>query len=88
MEIITERLISREFLFNDWPAVLAYQQDHRYLEFYPFSTRIGSDTKEFVQWYLDEQTESPRNRVQLAVVLKETNEVIWNVGVHRKPEND
>lgn len=88
MEIITERLILREFLFNDWPAVLAYQQDHRYLEFYPFSTRIGSDAKEFVQWYLDEQTESPRNRVQLAVVLKETSELIGNAGVHRKPGND
>ena len=58
------------------------------LEFYPFSTRIGSDTKEFVQWYLDEQTESPRNRAQLAVVLKETSELIGNAGVHRKPGND
>ena len=88
MEIITERLILREFLFNDWPAVLAYQQDHRYLEFYPFFTRIRSDTNEIVQWFLDEQTESPRNRVQLAVVLKETSELIGNAGVHRKPEND
>ena len=88
MEIITERLILREFLFDDWPAVLAYQQDHRYLEFYPFFTRIGSDTKEIVEWFLDEQAESPRNRVQLAVVLKETSELIGNAGVHRKPEND
>ena len=88
MEIITERLILREFLFDDWPAVLAYQQDHRYLELYPFFTRIRSDTNEIVQWFLDEQTESPRNRVQLAVVLKETSELIGNAGVHRKPEND
>ena len=78
MKIITERLILHEFLLNDWPAVLAYQQNHRYLEFYRFSTLIGSDTEEFVQWYLDEQTESPRNRVQLAVVLKETSELIGN----------
>ena len=78
MEIITEHLILREFLFNDWPVVLEYQQNHRYLEFYRFSTLIGSDTEEFVQWYLDEQTESSRNRVQLAVVLKETSESIGN----------
>ena len=88
MEIITEHLILREFLFNDFPVVLAYQQSHKYLEFYRFSTLIGSDTEEFVQWYLDEQTESPRNRVQLAVVLKETSNFIGNAGVHRKPEND
>ena len=88
VEITTERLILREFVLDDWPAVLAYQQDPRYLEFYPFITRTESDAKEFVQWFLDEQAESPRRRFQLAVVLQEIRELIGNVGIRRKPENE
>jgi len=30
LEITTERLLLREFLLDDWRAVLAYQQDARY----------------------------------------------------------
>ena len=88
MEIKTERLKLREFVLDDWPAVLAYQQDQRYLEFYPFVTRTESDAKEFVQWFLDEQAESPRRRFQLAVTLAKTGELIGNAGIRRKPEND
>ena len=88
MEIKTERLILREFVLDDWPAVLAYQQNPRYLEFYPFVTRTESDAREFVQWFLDEQAESPRSRFQLAVTLNETGELIGNAGIRRKPEND
>lgn len=88
MEIKTERLKLREFVLDDWPAVLAYQQDQRYLEFYPFVTRTESDAKEFVQWFLDEQPESPRRRFQLAVTLEETGELIGDAGIRRKPEND
>lgn len=60
MEIKTHRLILREFEPTDWPAALAYQQDARYLEYYPWFARAESDVKEFVQWFLDEQTESLR----------------------------
>jgi len=88
VEIKTERLKLREFVLDDWPAVLAYQQDQRYLEFYPFVTRTESDAKEFVQWFLDEQAESPRRRFQLAVTLEETGELIGDAGIRRKPEND
>gem|GEM_PF-3588785 len=45
MEITTERLLLREFLLDDWRAVLAYQQDARHLEYYPWSARTESDAK-------------------------------------------
>lgn len=88
MEITTERLLLREFVFDDWPAVLAYQQDPRYLEYYPQLTRVEADAKEFVQWFLDEQAESPRRRFQLAAVHRESGELIGNCGIRRKPDND
>ena len=88
MEITTERLLLREFVFDDWPAVLAYQKDPRYLEYYPQPTRGESDAKEFVQWFLDEQAESPRRRIQLAAVLRKSGELIGNCGIRRKPDNE
>jgi len=35
MILATDRLLLREFNSNDWPAVLEYQRDPRYLRFYP-----------------------------------------------------
>ena len=81
MEITTERLLLREFLLDDWRAVLAYQQDARYSEYYPWSARTESAAKGFVQWFLDEQTESPRRRIQLAVIQRETGLLIGNCGI-------
>lgn len=88
MQILTERLVLREFGPDDWPAVLEYQQDPRYLEFYPWVIRTESDAKEFVQWFLDEQAESPRRKFQLAVVLRESGTLIGNCGIRRKPDNE
>jgi hypothetical protein len=39
MNIATERLGLREFVAEDWPAVLAYQRDPSYLRFYPSTNR-------------------------------------------------
>ena len=88
MQITTERLILREFESIDWPAVLAYQQDSRYLEFYPWPTRTESDVQKFVQCFLNEQSESPRRRFQLAAILRENGALIGNCGIRRKPDND
>jgi hypothetical protein len=34
VEIKTERLVLREIRTDDWPAVLEYQRDPRYLRYY------------------------------------------------------
>ena len=39
MYIVTDRLVLREFVIDDWPAVLAYQRDPRYLRFSPWTNR-------------------------------------------------
>ena len=44
--------------------------------------------KSSVQWFLDKQAESPRRRIQLAVILRETGLLIGNCGIRRKPESD
>ena len=88
MRIATDRLILREFVVEDWPDVLAYQRDSRYLRLYPWTDRTEEDAKEFVQMFIDQQNESPRRKFQLAITLPESDRLIGNCGIRRKLEND
>ena len=88
MRIVTDRLVLREFVAGDWPAVLAYHRDPRYLRLYPWTDRTESDARDFVQMFLDQQAELPRRRFQLGITLPEDDEIIGNCGLRRKAENE
>lgn len=81
MELETERLILREFEAGDWPAILAYQSDPRYLRYYAWTERTPEAVQEFVQMFLDRQQERPRTKFQLAVTLKPDRQLIGNCGI-------
>jgi RimJ/RimL family protein N-acetyltransferase len=83
MELHTSRLRLREFVAADWPAVLAYQRDPRYLQYYEWTDRTPGDVQRFVQLFIDQQLEQPRRKYQLAVVLKETQQLIGNCGIRK-----
>ncbi len=78
---VTSRLILREFVWDDWPAVLAYQSEPAYLRYNPWTTRTADDVQAFVQRFIDWQREEPRYRYQLAITLPETGELIGNCGL-------
>jgi RimJ/RimL family protein N-acetyltransferase len=84
MELTTERLILREFRQDDWPAVLAYQSDPRYLRYYAWTGRTPAAVQEFVQMFLAQQQAEPRIKFQLAVELKSSGQLIGNCGVRLK----
>ncbi len=69
MRIATPRLVLREFATDDWPDVLTYQSDPRYLRFYAWAERNESDVQDFVQMFVDQQAEKPRRKFQLAITL-------------------
>jgi ribosomal-protein-alanine N-acetyltransferase len=71
MKIITPRLILREFVFEDWPAVLAYQSDPRYLHYYAWLDREPEQVQAFVQAFIDQQQAQPRLKFQLAITLRQ-----------------
>ena len=60
MELTTERLILRDFRQSDWPDVLAYQSDPRYLRYYAWTGRTPEAVQEFVQMFLAHQQVQPR----------------------------
>ena len=51
--LVTERLIPRDFRGNDWPDVLAYQVDPRYLRYYEWTGRTPEEVQAFVRLFLD-----------------------------------
>jgi Acetyltransferases, including N-acetylases of ribosomal proteins len=81
VELTTERLILREFVEEDWKAVLEYQSDPLYLRYYAWTGRTQAEVQEFVGWFLASQQECPRAKLQLAVTLREDNRLIGNCGV-------
>ena len=88
MHINTARLLLREFVTCDWPDVLAYQRDPRYLQYYPWTGRTEAEAQDFVQMFVDQQREQPRRKFQLAITLPEEGRLIGNCGIRRKPDND
>ena len=84
MELTTERLILREFKADDWPALLAYQGDPRYLRFYEWTERTAEGAQEFVQMFLGYQREQPRTKFQLAVTLRSSNQLIGSCGIRKR----
>ena len=83
MELHTDRLRLREFVTADWPAVLAYQRDPRYLRYTEWADRTPGDAQRFVQMFLDQQQDQPRRKFQLAVVLKTGGQLIGNCGIRQ-----
>lgn len=83
MILSTERLILRDFVADDWPAVLAYQQDPLYLRYYEWTERSSDEVREFVGMFVAQQMAVPRNKFQLAVTRKETGQLIGNCGIRR-----
>jgi ribosomal-protein-alanine N-acetyltransferase len=81
MHLETQRLLLREFTENDWPAVLANQNDPLYLRYYHWTERTAADVKAFVQMFIDNQQERPRKKYQLAIVLKSDGQLIGSCGV-------
>ncbi|MEJ2747495.1 MAG: GNAT family N-acetyltransferase [Anaerolineae bacterium] len=81
MYLKTKRLFLREFVFEDWTAVYAYQSDPLYLRYYDWIERSEADVREFVQVFLDWQRERPRTKFQLAIIHLADNRLIGNCGI-------
>ena len=84
MRLTTKRLVLREFDEDDWPDVLAYQSDPRYLRYYPWTERTPEDVQGFVQVFVAQQHEDPRTKYQLAIDLKPAPNIIGNCGIRMK----
>ncbi|MDZ4860012.1 MAG: GNAT family protein [Candidatus Hydrogenedentes bacterium] len=83
MELTTNRLLLREFVPDDWPAVLAYQSDGRYLRYTRWDARKPEDVRQMVEQFVAQQLVGPRVEFQVAIVLRGTQELIGNCGIRK-----
>ena len=84
MQLTTDRLILREFVEEDWQAVLVYQQNPRYFRYYAQDAQTEQGAREFIKMFLDQQAGKPRTKFQLAVTHKENGQLIGNCGIRLK----
>ena len=84
MQLTTERLVLRELEEDDWPAVLAYQSDPRYLRYYAWEGRTEEDVREFVRMLAGLKREEPRTKFQFAITLRADGRLIGNAGVRKR----
>jgi RimJ/RimL family protein N-acetyltransferase len=63
----TARLTLREFVTEDFEAVLAYSSDPRVTRYLFFGPRDAESTQEYLEELLASQRERPRTRFELAV---------------------
>ena len=87
MEILTERLLLRDFIADDWMAVHAYQSDERYLRYYAWDHRTEADARDFVHVLLAMQQANPRIKYQLGIEHRASGLLIGNCGI-RKAAHD
>jgi [ribosomal protein S5]-alanine N-acetyltransferase len=81
MLLTTERLLLREFIENDWHAVFAYQSDSRYLQYSPWTHRRREHVERLVQECIRWQSEQPRYKFQLAILLQTNHQLIGSCGI-------
>jgi [ribosomal protein S5]-alanine N-acetyltransferase len=81
MILETHRLLMRDFIEADWQVVFAYQSDPLYLLYNNWTHRTQKDVCEFIEMFIGQQKEQPRTKFQLAIILKEENQLIGNCGI-------
>jgi RimJ/RimL family protein N-acetyltransferase len=84
VELLTKRLLLREFIWEDWTAVFTYQSNPLYLRYNPWTKRHEADVQAFVQMFIDYQSAQPRTKYQFAVVLWESGQLMGNCGVRKE----
>jgi RimJ/RimL family protein N-acetyltransferase len=85
VEIMTDRLLLREFTQDDARAFLAYQADPRYAEFYGPEESAPDHARELLHLFSTWASERPRRNYQLAVAeLRNPRQLLGCCGLRLK----
>ncbi len=78
----TERLLLRDFRDEDFGIVHAYGTDMEVVRYMPWGPNTEADTREFLTGAQDGAKVEPRTDFDLAVVRKDTDQLIGGIGLH------
>ena len=81
MRIVTDRLVLREFVSDDWRAVQTYLADERYWRYYEpanvgdapedAANASADDRQRLIDHFINWQEATPRRNYRLAIVLND-----------------
>ncbi|GAB2549595.1 GNAT family N-acetyltransferase [Rufibacter soli] len=81
MQLLTPRLILREFQEEDWHFTNLYEANEEVMRYQTSGTRTSQESLEYIQQCLTEAQEEPRTLYDLAIVLEATQMLIGRVGM-------
>lgn len=76
MILVTERLMLREYVEEDWKQVHEYASDAELVKFMDWGPNTIDDTKDFLRVMLENQKTMPRTNFGFAMTLLETGMLI------------
>ncbi len=74
--LVSERLLLRDFMVDDWPAVQAYASRPEVYRFQPWGPSTPDDARGYIEQAIAQVRMQPRTEYTLAIVLRATNVVI------------
>ncbi|WP_068774271.1 GNAT family N-acetyltransferase [Paenibacillus sp. FJAT-26967] len=87
MKIETQRLWLRDFGKEDWEAVHQYASNAEVAKYMIWGPNSEGETKAFIDQQLAKQQSTDRTDYELAVVMKETNQLIGGCGLYINETN-
>lgn len=81
MQLVTDRLVLREMVEDDWRAIYEIERDPEAVRYQSFAARTEDDAREYVQGIVVEAHEVPRLVIDLAIT--ERGRLIGRVGMKR-----
>ena len=78
--LITERLVLREFVADDWPAFHAVESLPEVARYQSFEPRTAEESRDYVRRASQSATEQPRRTYDLAVILRTEDRLIGRCG--------
>ncbi|WP_424768437.1 GNAT family N-acetyltransferase [Paenibacillus sp. sgz302251] len=82
IELLTERLIIRDFHVDDWQSVHQYASNPSVAKYMIWGPNTEEETKAFIQHTMNMQKPTPRTGFELAVTLRTNGKLIGGVGIH------
>jgi len=79
--LVGPRLLLRDFVLEDWPAVHSYTADREVLRFLEWNPDTIVRSRGFVEKAITEAAASPRVQFKLAMVLQVNGELIGDCGL-------
>jgi ribosomal-protein-alanine N-acetyltransferase len=84
MNIITDRLLIRDFTHDDWLEVHTYASDPEVAKFMIWGPNNEEETKGFINSTIEMQQREPRVDFECAVILQETDQFIGGCGLRKE----